>query len=136
MNIKIYLSKTSNKPVIISVDLCQYTLTDKETVISIDRSITQSYQLEIGRHDNSLYRTNNTVHDEYVIVNRIQIDNFWVIGDTNHWSTTRYDTEYINHLTDKQYSWELSKNLCNNTLFFNGSLDYTITTPIRGMFFK
>lgn len=136
MNIKIYLSKTNNKDVTVAVDMQQHLLTEKQTVISIDRAIREKYYLEISRCDTSLYKTPNLVHDTYVIVDKIILDDFWIIGDSNHWSETVFETAYLNHLNGKQVTWELDKKLYNNVLYFNGLLRYKFTTPIRGMFFK
>ena len=109
---------------------------------SIERKFAQeleldrNYTLRISRHESGLYSTEKTVHDSYVIVDEITIDDFWIINDQNHWSKTVYDTKYIQHLDNKSPTWELTKELYNNTLFFNGSVDYAITAPIRNMYFK
>jgi len=133
MNYKITLSKNTDEEVEIQINLTSYVLTSQQTVIDID---TDSTVIDISRHDNSLYQTSNLVHTTYVIVEQILIDNFWIIGDKNHWSKTIYEQAYRDHLADKPVTWELGKDLYNNVLFFNGSLIYCITKPIRGMFFK
>jgi hypothetical protein len=133
MNYKITLSKNTDEEVEIQINLTPYVLTSQQTVIDID---TDSTVIDISRHDNSLYQTSNLVHTTYVIVEQILIDNFWIIGDKNHWSKTIYEQTYRDHLADKSVTWELGKDLYNNVLFFNGSLIYCITKPIRGMFFK
>ena len=134
MNIKITLKKNAPESVTININSQPYTLVDQITTISIDQQLPSL--LEISRNDIALYNTDRLTHSTYVIVEQILIDNFWGIGDKNHWSKTRYSQEYIQHLDNKPVTWELSKDLYNNTLFFNGSLEYNITTPIRGMFFK
>lgn len=96
----------------------------------------EDYILQIVRQEKELYSTDRTVHDSYVIVDEILIDDFWTINDKNHWSKTIYDAEYIQHLADKTTTWECTKDLYNNVLFFNGSLTYTIKTPIRNLYFK
>jgi hypothetical protein len=133
MNYKITLSKNTDEEVEIQINLTSYVLTSQQTVIDID---TDSTVIDISRHDNSLYQTSNLVHTTYVIVEQILIDNFWIIGDKNHWSKTIYEQTYRDHLADKPVTWEIGKDLYNNVLFFNGSLIYCITKPIRGMFFK
>jgi hypothetical protein len=133
MNYKITLSKNTDEEVEIQINLTSHILTAQQTVIDID---TDSTVINISRHDNSLYQTFNLVHTTYVIVEQILIDNFWIIGDNNHWSKTIYEQTYRDHLADKPVTWELSKDLYNNVLFFNGSIVYHITKPIRGMFFK
>jgi hypothetical protein len=132
MNYKITLSKTADETVEILINGQQYILSDQLQVIELDSDT----DIVITRCDKNLYQTAKLVHDTYVIVEQILIDNFWIIGHTNHWSKTVYDQEYFDHLKDKPTTWELSKDLYNNVLFFNGSLIYYITTPIRGMFFK
>ena len=67
---------------------------------------------------------------------KIIIDDFWEITDKNHWSKTIYSRSYVEYLDDKPVTWELSKDLYNNVLYFNGILSYSFTRPIRGMFFK
>jgi hypothetical protein len=136
VNIKIHLNKTTDSDVVIAVDMQQHLLTKAETIISIDRNIQQSYYLELSRCNTSLYVTPKLVHDTYVIVDKIVIDNFWVIGEHNHWSETIFNADYIDHLSNKRVTWELDKKLYNNVLYFNGLLRYKITTPVRGMFFK
>lgn len=136
MNIKIKLRKTSSQPVTVSIDFQLYLLENIDTVISIDRNITRDYYLEISRFDDSLYLSGETTHQTHVIVDSIVIDNFWEINEHNHWSKTIYSRSYINYLSDKPITWELSKDLYNNTIYFNGILQYKISTPIRGMFFK
>lgn len=132
MNYKITLSKTADQIVEILINGQQYILYDQQQVIELESDT----DIVISRCDKNLYQTNKLVHDTYIIVEQILIDNFWVIGHNNHWSKTMYDQEYYNYLLDKPVTWELSKDLYNNVLFFNGSLIYHITTPIRGMFFK
>jgi hypothetical protein len=132
MNYKITLSKTTNETVDISINGQQYILDDQLQVIELDLDT----DIIISRCDKNLYQTAKLVHDTYVIVEQILIDDFWIIGHNNHWSKTVYDQEYCDHLKNKPTTWELSKDLYNNVLFFNGSLIYHITTPIRGMFFK
>lgn len=136
MNIQIKLRKTTDKPVTVSIDLRRYILDSTDTVISIERNIRGTYYLEISRFDDSLYTTGALIHETHVIVDSITIDNFWEIGDSNHWSKTIYSQSYIDYLADKPVTWELSKDLYNNILYFNGSLQYKISIPIRGMFFK
>lgn len=132
MNYKITLNKTSNEIVEIAINGQQYTLYNQQQIIELDSDT----DIIISRCDKHLYQTTKLVHDTYIIVEQILIDNFWIIDHNNHWSKTVYDQEYCNHLRDKSVTWELSKDLYNNVLFFNGSLIYHITTPIRGMFFK
>jgi hypothetical protein len=147
MNFKIKLRKTTKLPATIKLDFLQGDSILSSRVIhmvnnSVEATVTQrlelrrSYTLRISRREEELYLTNNLVHDCYVSVEDIKIDNFWSIKDQNHWSKTVYDSEYKQHLVDKPVTWELSKDLYNNVLFFNGSLDYTIQIPIRSMFFK
>lgn len=133
MNYKITLSKNTDEEVEIQVNSASYVLTAQQTIIDVDTDLSV---IVISRLDDSLYQTNKLVHSTYVVVDQILIDNFWVIGDENNWSKTIYDQEYRNHLADKPVTWELSKDLYNNVLFFNGRLEYHITKPIRGMFFK
>jgi hypothetical protein len=133
MNYKITLSKNTDEDVEIQINLNSYLLTTQQTIIDIN---TDSSVIAISRQDNNLYQTNKLVHDTYVVVEQILIDNFWIIGDENNWSKTVYDQKYREHLVDKPVTWELSKDLYNNVLFFNGCLEYHITKPIRGMFFK
>lgn len=133
MNYKISLSKNTDEEVEIQVNSASYVLTAQQTIIDVDTDLSV---IVISRLDDSLYQTNKLVHSTYVVVDQILIDNFWVIGDENNWSKTIYDQEYRNHLADKPVTWELSKDLYNNVLFFNGRLEYHITKPIRGMFFK
>jgi hypothetical protein len=147
MNFKIKLRKTTKSPATIKVDFLLGSNMLSSTTIHMvndaaEATFTQrlelhrSYTLRISRYEDQLYSTNNLVHDCYVVVEDIEIDNFWSINEQNHWSKTVYDSEYRQHLSDKPVTWELSKDLYNNILFFNGSLDYTIQTPIRSMFFK
>lgn len=133
MNYKITLSKNSDDDVEIRINLIPYVLTTQQTSIDIN---TDSSVIAVSRQDDRLYQTNKLVHDTYVVVDQILIDNFWIIGDENHWAETIYDQQYRNHLTDKPVTWELSKDLYNNVLFFNGCLEYHIIKPIRRMFFK
>jgi hypothetical protein len=133
MNYKITLSKNTDEEVKIQINMTSYVLTTQQTTIDIT---TDSSVIVISRLDESLYQTNKLVHDTYVVVDQILIDNFWIIGDENNWSKTIYDQQYRDHLADKPVTWELSKELYNNVLFFNGRLEYYITKPIRGMFFK
>jgi len=133
MNYKITLRKNTDEPVEVLINSTPHLLKNQQTVIDIN---TDDATINVSRHDNRLYQTSNLVHNTYVIVDQILIDNFWTIGDKNHWSKTIYDQSYIDHLADKPVTWELSKDLYNNVLFFNGSLIYYITKPIRGMFFK
>jgi hypothetical protein len=133
VNYKISLSKNTDEEVEIQVNSASYVLTAQQTIIDVDTDLSV---IVISRLDDSLYQTNKLVHSTYVVVDQILIDNFWVIGDENNWSKTIYDQEYRNHLADKPVTWELSKDLYNNVLFFNGRLEYHITKPIRGMFFK
>jgi len=147
MNFKIKLTKTNIIPAVGSIEFsCDQKILHSEKFF-LNRSadikefdynldLGSEYILRISRHESELYQTDKLVHDSYVNVDSITIDNFWTIGEGNHWSKTIYDKEYINHISNKPVSWELSKNLYNNVLFFNGSLEYTITTPIRTMFFK
>ena len=132
MNYKITLNKTSNEMVEIVINGQQCILDDLQQVIELESDT----DVVISRRDKNLYQTAKLVHDTYVIVEQILIDDFWIIDHNNHWSKTVYDQEYCDHLKDKPVTWELSKDLYNNVLFFNGSLVYHITTPIRGMFFK
>lgn len=139
MKFKITLTSSST-PVDLTVKLLEeYPLTVVGTTdIEFDANLKlgQEYLLEIIRNDASLYTTNKTTHSSYVTINQILIDDFWAIGDKNHWSKTYYDSNYVEHLKDKPVTWELSKDLYNNVLFFNGKITYTITKPIREMFFK
>jgi hypothetical protein len=147
MNFKIKLIKTNITPAVVSIEFLhgnkllhgeKFFLSGSADVRSIDYNLDlgSKYVLRISRNESELYQTDKLVHDSHVIVDSITIDNFWTIGKANHWSKTVYDKKYIDHLRDKPVTWELDKELYNNVLFFNGSLQYTITTPIRKMFFK
>ena len=147
MNFKIKLTKTNIIPAVVSIEFLRdqkilhgekFFLNGSADIRAFDYNLDlgSEYILRISRHESELYQTDKLVHDSYVNVGSITIDNFWTIGEDNHCSKTVYDKEYINHLSNKPVTWELSKNLYNNVLFFNGSLEYTITTPIRTMFFK
>ena len=147
MNFKIKLTKTNITPAVVSIEFLHKDKLLHSEKFFLNRSadirefdcgldLGLEYILRISRHELELYQTDKLVHDSYVNVDSLIIDNFWTIGEDNHWSKTVYDKEYINHLGNKPVTWELSKNLYNNVLFFNGSLEYTITTPIRKMFFK
>jgi hypothetical protein len=147
MNFKIKLRKTAPSPAVLAIEFLQndymlhydhfYLTSDQiEKSFDYDLELDKFYVLRISRHEQEFYQTNKLVHDSYVIVEEIMLDNFWTIDHKNQWSKTVYDTKYKHHLNDKPATWELSKDQYNNTLFFNGSLDYSITSPIRGMFFK
>lgn len=148
MNLKIKLKKTNSSPAVFAIeflrdddymlhyDLVYLNDSNVERTFAQELELDRSYILRISRHENGLYLTNNLVHDSYVIVEEIQIDDFWTIDDQNQWSITTYDNKYKQHLKGKSVTWELSKKLYNNTLFFNGNLDYNIKLPIRGMYFK
>ena len=147
MNFKIKLTKTNINPAVVLIEILhedkllhgeKFFLNGSVDIraFDCDLNLGSEYTLKISRHELELYQTDKLVHDSYVNVDSIVIDNFWTIGEGNHWSKTVYDKEYINYLSNKPVTWELSKNLYNNVLFFNGSLEYTITTPIRTMFFK
>jgi hypothetical protein len=133
MNYKITLSKNSNELVNVKINEENYTLYNTITTIDIN---TDQLLITVARHEDGLYQTDKLTHDTYITVEQILIDNFWSIGHNNHWSKTVYDQQYRDHLADKSVTWELSKDLYNNVLFFNGCLEYHITKPIRGMFFK
>lgn len=75
-----------------------------------------------------------TTHKTWVIVNEILIDNYWKITEHNHCSKTIYDNEYLTHAKKLGATWELTKDLYNNVLFFNGRLCYDILFPVRRMF--
>lgn len=148
MKFKLQLGKTSDASATVAVEFLNanqymlfykyFTIDANQIELEFDHELTldDSYVLKVTRHDHSLYSSDQLVHDSYVIVENIIIDDFWVIGKNNHWSTTVFDTKYIEHLKDKLVTWELSNTVCNNTLYFNGSLEYNITAPIRKMFFK
>lgn len=148
MNFKVKLKKTNSLSATVAIeflrdddymlhfDLVCLTNNTNECTFSQELDLNRPYNLRISRHENDLYSTNKLVHDSYVIVEEIKIDDFWIIDKKNHWSTTIYDSKYKQHLKDKSVTWELSKKMYNNTLFFNGSLDYMISAPIRGIFFN
>ena len=99
--------------------------------VEVDDHPTKDIILSIVRHE----PINDTTHKTWVTVNKIVIDDFWVIGDNNHWSETKYDFDYFEYAKNLGATWELEKTLYNNVLFFNGKLSYKITRPARGMFF-
>ena len=76
----------------------------------------------------------NTTHVTWVKVESIKIDDFWEIGDLNHWSKTEYAPEYVRKVQEQDHSWELTADLYNDTFWFNGSLLYEIPVPVRKMF--
>lgn len=147
MNFQIFLKKNNIIPVDLAIEILQndymiyydnFTLIENDIIkeFSIKNKIIDQYILKISRHEQGLYHTQRLTHESHVFVDKIILDNFWTIDEKNHWSTTSYDQKYVNHLKDKQVTWELSKKMYNNILYFNGSLIYNITIPIRGMFFK
>jgi hypothetical protein len=135
------LSKTSDQPANITIQFDQYskayTIERSTLAIEFDYNLTlaKEYKLVISRDESDLYSTDKLVHDSYIIIDKIIIDDFWEIAEGNHWSKTIYKKEYISHVLDKNHTWELTKDLFNNVLYFNGEIEYTISTPIRGMFF-
>jgi len=147
MNFQIFLRKNNLPSAIIAIELLKdehmihydhFSMIENEIkkTFAIEPSVYDQYTLKISRHELDLYQTDKMIHDSHVIVDKIVLDDFWTIDDKNHWSKTIYDPEYVAHLKDKEVTWELSKDLHNNILYFNGSLDYKISIPIRGMFFK
>ena len=147
MNFKINLSKTASTSAEFAIEFLKNDCMlyfDKiilnsnsiEQTFDYDLDLSTPYTLRISRHEYDLYKTNNLTHTSHIIVNHITLDNFWILGDKNHWSKTVYDSKYLEHLRDRAATWELTKDLYNNVLYFNGYLEYTITTPIRDMYFK
>lgn len=139
MNIQVLLEKQlSDSNPTVQISCSNYTklieLSEILTHISFD-AVTPA-TLSISRFDPTLYSTTNTCLSNCVFVKKIILDNFWEISNSNHMSTTRYDQDYIRHVTLLPHTYELSKTAYNNALFFNGSLDYQITRPIRKMFFR
>jgi hypothetical protein len=147
LNFNLTLSKTTEISATVAVEFLQddYMLYFEKFSINepsvkktftVDLESDRSYILKVSRHEQELYQTDKLVHDSHLVIDSIVIDDFWTIDSKNHWSKTVYDSAYIKHLKDKSVTWELSKHLHNNILFFNGSLDYNIKTPIRSMFFQ
>jgi hypothetical protein len=91
----------------------------------------KKYRLEIGRHETDLYQTDRTFHEHQLIISSVLLDEFWKLTDNR----THYDKEYVDFVQDRA-TWELTNDKFNDTIHFNGSLIYEITTPARGMFFK
>lgn len=110
------------------------TLVDTQSClhIDVDDHPTDDIVLSICRQEPII----GTTHKTWITVNEIVIDDFWVIGNNNHWSETKYDSDYVNYAARLGATWELEKTLYNNLLFFNGELTYKITRPVRKMFFS
>lgn len=92
---------------------------------------------DVGTYKISITRQEpfaGTTHATWVKVEEIKIDDFWKIGDVNHWSKTTYDDDYFAAVSEMSHTWELTKDLYNDTLFFNGCLSYEISAPARKMF--
>lgn len=101
--------------------------------IDFDPALGKQYILSISRFDPALYNTKKLEHDSYVTVDSIVIDNFWKIGSHNHSSQTVYHPTYVAHVGDST-AWQLSHDLYNNKLYFNGALEYQLSIPVRRMF--
>lgn len=139
MNVQVLLEKQSpDSDPVVKISCGSYiqavTLNDTLTTVSFD--IVTPATLSVSRHEPKLYSTTDTCLPNCVFVKKIVLDSFWEIGDHNHMSVTNYDQEYVSHVKQLPHTYELSKTVYNNALFFNGSLDYQITRPIRKMFFQ
>lgn len=136
MNFRFTLTKTESSlvQVLVSGINGKINLVAPTTIISVD--LPTPCELFVQRQDEDLYQTNKTCHDNRVIVESILIDNFWTIDKRNHWSVTEFDADYIEHVQKYQGTWELKNTLNNDSLYFNGKLVYSITSPIRSMYFK
>lgn len=86
--------------------------------------------LRISRKESMI----GTSHLTYVSIDKIILDEFWEINSGNDPSYTEYDEDYVGHAINLGASWELTKKRHNNVLFFNGSIRYDITFPLRSMF--
>jgi len=135
MNILIVLKKQSDNsdPVVL---VQEKTIVLSKLIFEVRLDVEIPTVLKISRNEPELYTTTNTCLDNCVYVDKIIIDNFWEITESNHLSVTEYNKEYIEHVLKFQHTYELSKTLYNNALFFNGSLLYNLTKPIRSMFFN
>lgn len=137
MKIDIDLSKNNSRSVPRIKIECDGTVIYKDMinmkdVVSLlvpDKAIGH-YELRISRDE----PFDGTTHKTWIQVESIMIDNFWQIGKLNHWSKTEYAQEYVSRVQAQDHSWELTAGLYNDTLFYNGSLIYEITAPVRKMF--
>lgn len=139
MKIEINLSKNNdvaNPALIVTCEDQQIDLVmeDMQQVVCMEvaHKPIGTYTLSISRHE----PFTGTTHATWVKIESIRIDEFWEIAQHNHWSKTSYDPDYMSIVSKMENSWELTKDLYNDTLFFNGSISYEITAPVRKMFWS
>lgn len=144
MNIQIeWKLKNGNQPVFVDVDVLENTqyLIQKKVLVydntTTDLNLCTStankvYQIILSRHEALAF--DQTTHKPWVVINKIIIDDFWEFTESNFPSYTVYDNDYYNDAMKNRATWELEKDYFNNTLFFSGSIQLEITTPVRTMF--
>jgi hypothetical protein len=135
MKITVTLEKqTENSDPEVWINDTVYTLEDPITTIEMDIEIPTIFR--IGRHDDSIYLTADTVLANCVYVREIVIDDFWRISEQNNPSVTIFDMAYADHVVRLPYSYELTPVEHNTAIYFNGSLVYDIPKPVRKMFWS
>lgn len=143
MNLKIkWLLKNSANPSMATVKLySESPIFNKEilvehnslTNLEIPDSLhTKEYTLKISRYEK--LKPNSTTLENWIIIDKIIVDDFWEFSESNFQSFSYYNDEYYSTALKNGATWELEKHKHNNVLFFSGSIEHKIKFPARTMF--
>ena len=108
-----------------------------QTIHLVDINHSQDTKLIIRRDDPDLYFTRYNHHTNKIFIDKIIIDDFWELTHDFNTPISIPDIAYNNHVAqvgDGEWIPEALKQ--NTTLFFNGSLEWSIMHPVRRTFFK
>jgi hypothetical protein len=144
MNIAIYWKiKNKKKPITVGVKIFNskdYIYNTKLTIKSEsmtnfeipDFKQNSTYTFSVSRQE--ILKSNSCTLDAWLVIDKVIIDDFWELSEQNFPSYSYYNNEYYNAVKINGATWELEKYRFNNVLFFNGKIEFSITTPVRTMF--